>query len=157
MNTTAETFVGASDNIEGLGVFKWLGFRILENGVGCLAIGPRYGHGPLSLVETSRGDDFHGLGDLLDILDGLQTTLDLTKGGEVGGIGGGRPWGNMSQYLFAASTIRVLQRLSHSRFEAGEKKNDCGYDDAYRATTALPALRAGRAVRENISKKVKPH
>lgn len=41
--------------------------------------------------ELSGSDDLHGLGDLLDVADGLETALDFLEGSIVGGLDSGRP------------------------------------------------------------------
>lgn len=91
VDTTTETLVGRADNQESLtlGVLGGLGLGLLENLVGSLTVGARGVHGTLSAGELGRGDNLHGLGDLLDVADRLETALDFTESGEVGGIGDG--------------------------------------------------------------------
>ena len=88
VDTTAETLVGAGNNEQSLLVLEGLGFGTLEDLVGGLSVGARFIHSSLGTGETGRGDDLHGVGDLLDVLDGLQTALDFTESSEVGGIRG---------------------------------------------------------------------
>lgn len=88
VNTTAETLVGAGNNEQGLLVLEGLGLGLLENSVGSLTVGTRVVHSLLSAVQTGRSNDLHGVGDLLDVLDGLETAFDFTQSREVGGIGG---------------------------------------------------------------------
>lgn len=88
VDTTAETFVGAGNDEQSLLVLEGLGFGILENLVGSLTVDSRLLHSSLGTVETGGGDNLHGVGDLLDVLDGLQAALNFTESGEVGGIGG---------------------------------------------------------------------
>ena len=87
VNTTAETLVGASHNEQSLLVLQRLGLGLLEDGVRSLTIGARLIHSLLSTGKTGRGNDLHGVGDLLDVLDGLEAALNLTQGRKVGGIG----------------------------------------------------------------------
>lgn len=89
VDTTAKTLVGAGDDQQSLLVVERLGLGLLEDGVGGLTVGTRIVHGLLGTVQTGRGDDLHGVGDLLDVLDGLQTALDFTQGREVSRVGGG--------------------------------------------------------------------
>lgn len=89
VNTTAETLVGTGHDEESLLVLQSLGLGLLEDGVGGLTVIARLIHGLLSAGKTGRGNDLHGVGDLLDVLDGLETALNLTQSREVGGIGRG--------------------------------------------------------------------
>ena len=50
------------------------------------SVGDGLVHGPLGAGELGGGDNLHGLGDLLDVADGLETALDLTESGIVGGL-----------------------------------------------------------------------
>lgn len=88
VNTTAKTLVGASDDEQGLLILEGLGLGLLEKGVRGLTVGTGVVHCLLSAGETGRGNDLHRVGDLLDVLDGLQTAFDFTEGREVGGVGG---------------------------------------------------------------------
>lgn len=90
VDTTAKTLVGAGNNQKNLLVLQRLGLGLLENGVGGLTIDAGFVHGLLSTGKTSGGNNLHGVGDLLNVLDGLETTLNLTQSREGGGIGGGR-------------------------------------------------------------------
>jgi hypothetical protein len=89
VNTTAKTLVGASNDIKSLRVLQRLGLGLLKDGVGSLTVGTRLVHGLLGAGQTGGGDDLHGVGDLLDVLDGLEAALNLTQSREVGGIGRG--------------------------------------------------------------------
>jgi len=89
VNTTAKTLVGASNDVKSLLVLQRLGLGLLENSVGGLTVVAGLIHGLLGAGKTGRGNNLHGLGDLLDVLDGLETALDLTQSREVGGIGRG--------------------------------------------------------------------
>lgn len=95
MNTTAETLVRAADNDEVLLALalNWLGLGTLENLVGGLTVLAGLKHGPLGAGKLGGGDDLHGLGNLLDVADRLETALNFTKGGIAGGIGGGKDGG----------------------------------------------------------------
>ena len=89
MYTTAETLVGAGDNVKGLLVsFFGLRFGRLEDGVRSSSVDTRVLHSLLSTTQTGGSDDLHGVGDFLDVTDGLETALDFTESSEVGGIGG---------------------------------------------------------------------
>lgn len=88
VDTTAETLVGAGNDEQSLLILEGLGFGLLEKSVGGLTVGTGVGHGLLSASQTGRGNDLHSVGDLLDVLDGLETAFDFTQGRKVGGIGG---------------------------------------------------------------------
>lgn len=88
MDTTAEALVGAGDDVEGLLAVEGLGLGVLEDGVGGLAVGAGGVHCGVGLVETGGGDDLHGVCDLFDVLDRLETALDLTESSEAGSRGG---------------------------------------------------------------------
>lgn len=91
VDTTAETLVRGADDEQCLvAVIEGLGLGALEDGVGGLTVGARGGHGLLGAGELGGGDDLHGLGDLLDVANRLEATLNLTESGVAGG-GGGRP------------------------------------------------------------------
>ena len=87
VDTTAKTLVGAGDDEQSLLVLEGLGLGLLENGVGGLTVGARLIHGLLSAGKTGRSDDLHSVGDLFNVLNGLETALDFTQSREVGGIG----------------------------------------------------------------------
>lgn len=91
VDTTAESLVGRSNNNEGLlvGTLKWLGLSLLEDSVGGLSVCAGILHGLGGTVELGGSDNLHGHGDLLDVANGLEAVLDLTKGREVGGWGNG--------------------------------------------------------------------
>lgn len=90
VNTTTETLVGRADDNEGLLVLglKSFGLGGLVNLVGSLTILAGVVHGALGSGELGGGDDLHGVCDLLDVSDGLETVLDLTKS-RIGGSGAG--------------------------------------------------------------------
>lgn len=93
VDASAETLIRTSHDEQGLLVFEGFGFGVLEHSIGGLTVGSRIGHGSLGLVETSGSNNLHGLGDFLDVLDGLQPALDFTEGREICGIGrGGIPF-----------------------------------------------------------------
>jgi hypothetical protein len=94
VNTTAKTLVGRADDDEGLLVLglESLGLSRLVNLVGGLSVLAGVVHGALSSGELGGGDNLHGVCDLLDVSDGLETVLDLTEsriGGSGAGDGGG--------------------------------------------------------------------
>lgn len=91
VNTTAETLVGAADDVQGLLALSLEGFRLggLEDLLGGLAVFAGLVHGPLGAGQLGGGHDLHGLGDLLDVADRLQAAFDLAQGGVCGGILGG--------------------------------------------------------------------
>lgn len=98
MDTTAETFVGATDNDElflGVGVLGDFGLGFVEDLVGGLAVGAGFGHGALGAGQLGRGHDLHCLGDLFDVADGFEAALDLAEGGIGGGVGDGRDGGSV--------------------------------------------------------------
>ncbi|KAI6766458.1 hypothetical protein HG531_011680 [Fusarium graminearum] len=90
VNTTAKTLVGRADDDESLLLLglESLGLGRLVNLVGSLSVGAGVVHGALSSVELSGGDDLHGVCDLLDVSDGLETVLDLTES-RIGSSGAG--------------------------------------------------------------------
>ena len=83
VNTTAKTLVGRADDDELLGLLGLdrLGLGRLVDLVRGLTEGSGLVHGTLRASELGGGDDLHGVGDLLDVLDGLEAVLDLAKGG----------------------------------------------------------------------------
>lgn len=92
VNTTAETLVGRADDEQNLLVLalEGLGLSLGEDLAGGLAVVLGLSHGALGAGQLGRGDNLHGLGDLLDVANGLETALDFTEGREAGGgIGGG--------------------------------------------------------------------
>lgn len=105
VDTTAETLVGAAHHDQrllALALYR-LGLGLLENGVGGLSVGTRVGHGPLGAGELGGGDNLHGLCDFLNVLDRLETALDLAQGGVGCGIvvneGSGPRESKISQFL----------------------------------------------------------
>lgn len=88
VDTTTETLVGRADNQKGLALsLDGLGLSLVKDLLGSLSVGTGRGHGTLGAGELGRGDNLHGLGDLLNVANRLETTLDFTESGEVGGIG----------------------------------------------------------------------
>ena len=87
MDTTAETFVGTGDHDKSFLVLRVLRFRLglFEHGIRCLAIRSRLAHGSLGFTEFGGRDDFHRLGDFLDVADGFKAAFDFSEGGIVGG------------------------------------------------------------------------
>jgi hypothetical protein len=80
VDTTAETLVGGSNDDEGLASWERLGLGLLEDGVGGLTVDLRVGHGTLGTGELGGGDNLHGVGDLFDVTNGLETAFDFTEG-----------------------------------------------------------------------------
>lgn len=85
VNTTAETLIRRGDDNEGLGLLRDLGFGLLVDLVGSFTEGLGLGHCSHGAVEFCRGDNLHGVGNLLDVSDGLETSLDFPEGGISGG------------------------------------------------------------------------
>lgn len=96
VDTTTKTLVGASNDIQSLLVLQRLGLGLLEDSVGGLTVDARLVHSSLGASETGGGNDLHGVGNLLDVLDGLEAALNLTQSREVGGIGRGSAWVDVS-------------------------------------------------------------
>ena len=88
VDTTTETLVGRADDKEGLLALTLSrdGASLLEGLLRGLSVGDGLVHGLLGAGELGGGDNLHGLGDLLDVADGLETALDLTESGIVGGL-----------------------------------------------------------------------
>lgn len=92
MDAAAEALVGGADDKQGLalGGLEGLGLGLVEDLIGGLAVGLGVGHGALGAGQLGGGDDLHGVGDLLDVADGLEAALDLAEGREAsGGMGRG--------------------------------------------------------------------
>lgn len=92
MHTTAKALVGRADYQEGLLLLalEGLGLGLGVDLLGGLAVVLGVGHGALGAGQLGRGDNLHGLGDLLNVSDGLETALDFTEGREASdGIWGG--------------------------------------------------------------------
>jgi hypothetical protein len=85
VDTTAKTFVGRSNNEECLASLERLGLGLLVDLVGSLTVDLGVGHGTLGTGELGGGDDLHGVGDLLDVTNGLETAFDFTEGSIVVG------------------------------------------------------------------------
>jgi hypothetical protein len=90
VNTTAETLIGRADDDEGLLVLslEGLGLSGLVDLIRGLTVLARVVHGALGSGELGGGDNLHGVCDLLDVSDGLETVLDLTES-RIGGSGAG--------------------------------------------------------------------
>lgn len=90
VHTTAETLVGTADDVQGLLVLdlEGLGLGGVVDLVGSGTVLLGVVHGSLSAGQLGGGDNLHGLGDLLDVANRLETALDLTKGGVGGRIVG---------------------------------------------------------------------
>jgi hypothetical protein len=152
VDTTAETLVGTADDDQGLLAIALhsLGLGAVEDGVGGLTVSTGLPHGLLGAGELGGGDDLHGLGDLLDVANRLETAFDLTESGITGGIGGNERGGpstaDFSQFLMRLG----MQWQWQVRGAAREKLRRRAGAGAYRATAARPALRAGRAAEDSI-------
>lgn len=93
VDTTAEALVGGADNNEGLLVLalERLGLGLVEDLLGSLSVGLGLVHGALGAGKLGRGHDLHGVGDLLNVADGLETALDFSQRRIAGGsMRGGR-------------------------------------------------------------------
>lgn len=90
VDTTAQALVGGSNDDQSLlvALLERLGLGLVENGVGGLSVRPGVLHGTGRSVQLRGGHNLHGVGDLLDVADGLETILNLTKSREGGGIWG---------------------------------------------------------------------
>lgn len=90
VHTTAKTLVGTADDVQRLLVLglEGLGLSGVVDLVGSSTVLLGVVHGSLGAGQLGGGDDLHGLGDLLDVANGLETTLDLTQGGVGGRIVG---------------------------------------------------------------------
>lgn len=88
VDTTAETLVGRAHDKESLLVLALnrLSASLLESLLRSLTVDDGFVHGLLGAGELGGGDNLHGLGDLLDVANGLETALDLTESGIVGGL-----------------------------------------------------------------------
>lgn len=128
VDTTTETLVGGAHNQEcplALAIIGH-GTSLLEGLLRGLSVDDGLVHGPLGAGELGGGDNLHGLGDLLDVADGLEAALDLTESGIVGGLGdkrggdgrraaggrsvGGRVGGSSSNGSARAAGIGVSRR-----------------------------------------------
>jgi hypothetical protein len=160
VNTTAKTLVGAGNDQKSLLVVERLGLGLLENGVGGLAVDAGFVHGLLSAGKTGGSNNLHGVGDLLNVLDGLETTLNLTESCEAGGIGGGRASVRMlaivlfTSFSYPAWFSSLMMSKWLRRGTSGGRVLHEYRMKTYRATAAPPARRAGRTARENIMRRV---
>lgn len=83
VDRTTQTLVGGNNNQQGLvgsslfwlSVLEELSVGLVEDSGGL--------HGSLGLVQSGGGNNLHGLGDLLDVLNGLKTHLDFSQSGIV--------------------------------------------------------------------------
>lgn len=92
VDTTTEALVGGADDEQGLLALglEGLGLGLVEDLLGDLTVRLGLGHGALGAGELGGGDDLHGLGDLLNVADGLEAALDFSESRIAGGgIGGG--------------------------------------------------------------------
>lgn len=64
---------------------------MLEDSVGSLSIFARLSHCTLGPGELGGRNNLHGLGDLLNVTNRLQSVLDFTESCEGGGILSNRP------------------------------------------------------------------
>jgi hypothetical protein len=89
VDSTAKTFVGAGNDNQSLlvALLGNLGLSLLEDGVRGLSVCSGVLHSACRSVQLGRGNNLHGVGDLLDVADRLETVLNLTKSREGGGIG----------------------------------------------------------------------
>src|SRR5690606_1759232 len=67
MNTTAKTLVGRSNDDELLAFLDALGLGVLKDLVGGFTVDLGLLHSTLSAGEFGRGNDLHGVGDLLNV------------------------------------------------------------------------------------------
>lgn len=87
VDRTTETLVRGHDNQETLGRFFWLGsLSLVEDLLLGSTVGTGDGHGTLGLVETGGSHNLHGVGDLLNVLNGLETSLNFSESGIVSTI-----------------------------------------------------------------------
>lgn len=88
VDSTAKTFVGAGNDNQSLlvALLGNLGLGLLEDGVRGLSVCSGILHSACRSVQLGRGNNLHGVGDLLDVADGLETVLNLTKSREGGSI-----------------------------------------------------------------------
>lgn len=89
MDTAAKTLVRAADHDQCLLTLALdrLGLGLFENGVGSQAVRSCVAHGLLSAGQLCGSDNFHRLGDFLDVANRLELSLNLAQGGIGGSIG----------------------------------------------------------------------
>lgn len=88
-----ETLVGGDNNPQTLlGVLSGSGLGVLKDLLGGLVVELGGGHGSLGLSELGGGDNLHGVGDLLNVLNGLESHLDFSKSGVVSGLAKDSEW-----------------------------------------------------------------
>lgn len=84
---TTQTLIGGDNNPQSLlDVLRHSGLGVLENLLGGLVVDLGGGHGSLGLTELGGGNNLHGVGNLLNVLNGLESHLDLSKSGIVSGL-----------------------------------------------------------------------
>lgn len=90
VNTTAKSLVGAANDIKSLLALTLdcLGLGRLKDLTRGLTILGSISHGTLGTGELGGGDDLHGVGNLLDVSNRLEATLDFTQSGVAGAIVG---------------------------------------------------------------------
>jgi hypothetical protein len=98
----------------------------------------------LGAGELGGGDNLHGLGDLLDVANGLETAFDFTEGGIVRGGNDGGPARGRSVRKVQWRFFLVISRRAGVGFVGWER------DGAYRVVVAAPARRAGRTALVNM-------
>lgn len=88
VDSTAKTFVGAGNDNQSLlvALLGKFGLGLLEDGVRGLSVCSGILHSACRSVQLGGGNNLHGVGDLLDVADRLETVLNLTKSREGGGI-----------------------------------------------------------------------
>jgi hypothetical protein len=178
VNTTAETLVGGADDDEGLLLLGLggLGLGGFEDLVGGLAVAAGLGHGTLGAGELGGGDDLHGVGDLLDVLDGLEAAVNFSKRRVASG-GAGSSSSNptnaivsikKSPLIFPITIAKASEdafNIDSFRCCCGPSRVNCfppdillaakaervqGWSKTHRVGAAAAARKAGRAVRDNI-------
>lgn len=88
VHTSTKTLIRGGNNEKSLSLLLRLGLGLLIDLVVGRTVHPSLDHVALSLVHLRGGDNLHGLGDLFDVTDGLETAFDFTEGGIV--VGGSR-------------------------------------------------------------------
>lgn len=124
MNTAAEALVRAAHDVQSLLALGLERLRLsrLKDLLGGLAVLAGLVHGSLGTVQLGGGNDLHGLGDLLDVANRLQTVLDLAQGGIGRGILGGAVKAEQSE-SDALSTVNITSIVD--RAGAGGVREAC--------------------------------
>ena len=175
VSTTAESLVGGANDDEGLLLLGLggLGLGSFEDLVGGLTVLAGLGHGALGTGELGGGNDLHGVGDLLDVLDGLEAALNFSKRRVASGGAGGSSSNPTDSIMSIKSSLTPpnsnAKRLESCRIDcpplllpggqlfpsryspcckASRQSESPG--STYRVGAATAARRAGRAVRDNI-------